>query len=247
MIIFGTYFGGKIHKVENQWIESKYFLLMGPLIPYRTMFVTGGEYNYRTGFEINMNGKSVLHGFIRFYFLIASVVLFGFAIYDTSFYQYNLFIDPKTHDSSELFLEYLYSPCAWTACICAIILAWSHFENTKAAEEETRIRTKLGAIIGINALPQWLDNLKRFEIINNIKSRLDLEFGANSIEKSAQRSDLSPGQIGLLYAYYTYLTCPREEHTPLDVQIQERLSALLDDVIAKIDTPLTVTDNPSLD
>lgn len=229
MIIYGTYFGGKVKRVEDQWIESKYLLLMGPLIPYKTMFVTSKDFNSRNGFEMPLNGKSVLHGFLRFYLLLGTLALLGFAIWGSvEYYEYD------SKDSFNQMINHIYSPFAWGFCISAILLAWSHFQNTRSSEEETRLRIKLGAVLGINALPQWMDDMKRYEIMKDLKAQILDMLGTDNMEAAAQRNDLTPAQIGLLFAYYTYLCSPVEEHTSADELVLEKLSERLDRVIDAI-------------
>lgn len=229
MIIYGTYFGGKVRRVEDQWIESKYLLLMGPLIPYKTLFVTSKDYNSRNGIEMPLNGWSVLHGFLRFYLLLGTLILLGLSIWGSvAYYNYD------SQESFDQMLNYIYSPFAWGFCAAALILAWSHFQNTRSSEEETRLRIKLGAVLGINALPQWLDAMKRYEIMKNLKAQILEMVGTDNMEAAAQRTDLTPAQIGCLFAYYTYLCSPVEEHSNADELVLEKLSERLDQVINSI-------------
>lgn len=187
MIIFGSIFGGKVQQADKQWIETKFFLLMVPLFPTSTMFVTHSEYNKRNGFEINSYGKSVGHGYLRFFTLLMGVAAFGVS----------LFGDINLHDGMP------FSP-ALAGTVCALIYAWSQMTHRHTTGEQLLERQRLGAIVGLNALPEWMPLPLRNQLEQKIKGEIAASFGSDNIKELVQRRGVSLQQTALLYAYLRY-------------------------------------------
>ena len=188
MIIFGKIFGGKVHKVDDQWIETSYLMIMAPLIPLETMFVTNSEFNRRQGFSIAMNGKSVLHGYIRFFTFIATIGLFGFSFFGR-------------HEISH---SIMYSPALYGTLFGAIYI-WSRFKNTEASLEEIIQRKAIGAITGLNALPEWLPVAVKNHQEENLKKLIEEKFSSEDIKSIALKSFKTPQELMLIFTYLRFV------------------------------------------
>jgi hypothetical protein len=188
MIILGTYFGGKVKKLDNQWIETKYLLLMVPLIPLSSMFVTGSAWNTRQGFEVSRSLGSKIHGLIRFFTLIGCIVFLYFSL----------------ENGNSYFAESMYLPSEVWLAIFGVLLAWSHIECTADKTEDVQDRKKLGAVLGLNALPEWLPYHKRTSLVNMLQQRVYQHFGNTDTPMLVKQANLSIDEVALLYAYLRY-------------------------------------------
>lgn len=187
MIIFGSIFGGKVQQVEKQWIETKFFLLMVPLFPVSTMFVTHSEYNKRNGFEINSYGKSIGHGYLRFFSLILAIAGLGVSLYGDAYFIEDMPVSP-----------------ALAGTVCALLYAWSQMNHRYTTGEQLLERKRLGAIVGLNALPEWMPLPLRNQLEQKIKGEITEAFGSDNIKELVQRRGVSLQQTALLYAYLRY-------------------------------------------
>lgn len=187
MIIFGSIFGGKVQQVDKQWIETKFFLLMVPLFPTSTMFVTNSEHNRRSGFEISSYGASVGHGYLRFFSLILGIVCFGVSLFG----------------ETDIFREFPISP-ALAGTAFALLYAWSVMNKRYATGEHLLERKRLGAIVGLNALPEWIPLQVRKQLEEKIKGELVTSFGTDNIKELVQKRGVTLQQTALLYAYLRY-------------------------------------------
>jgi hypothetical protein len=185
MIIFGTYFGGKIRRLDDQWVESKYALLMVPLVPISSMFVTSSSFNERRGFNMPMDMRSVGHGYLRFFLLIVSMA----ALYACTSSDFN--------EEHPILLAII-------LILSVSALAWSHISCTADKSADLIDRKKLGAILGINALPEWLEENKRKDIAYNLENRIVAEFGHKDLNKLIAIPNFTQAQLALLFAYLRY-------------------------------------------
>lgn len=187
MIIFGSIFGGKVQEVDKQWIETKYVLLMVPLFPTSTMFVTNREYNKRSGFEINSYGKSVGHGYLRFFCLLLGAAAFGVSLFG----------------GPSIYHEMPFSP-ALAGTVFALLYAWSVMNHRYSTGEHLLERKRLGAIVGLNALPEWIPMQLRRQLEEKIRGEVVQAFGSDNIKELVQKRGVSGQQTALLYAYLRY-------------------------------------------
>ncbi len=187
MIIFGSIFGGKVQQADKQWIETKYFLLMIPLFPVSTMFVTGSDFRTRNGFEISSYGKSVGHGYLRFFSFILALVCLGVSLFG----------------DTDLYRELPVSP-AIAGTAFALLYAWSALNHRNATGEDLLERRRLGAIVGLNALPEWMPVTLRKELEEKIRQEVIAAFGSDNIKDNVQRRDTGLKETALLYAYLRY-------------------------------------------
>lgn len=188
MIIFGKIFGGKVEKVDNQWIETSYLMIMAPLIPLQTMFVTSSEFNSRQGFNIPMNGKSILHGYLRFFTFILTIGLFGFSFFG----RY------------EISHSIIYSPALY-GTLFGSIYVWSRFKHTESSVEDTIQRKAIGAITGINAFPEWLPLSIKNEQEVRLKKLVEEQFKSDDIKSNALKSFKTLEESILIFTYLRFL------------------------------------------
>jgi hypothetical protein len=187
MLVFGSIFGGKVLQVDKQWIETKYFLLMVPLFPVSTMFVTHSEHNRRNGFEISSVGGSIGHGYLRFFCLIFAIAAFGFSLAGSPYMYDNFPVSP-----------------ALTGTVFALLYAWSVMNKRYATGEHLLERKRLGAIVGLNALPEWIPFVLRKELEEKIRKEVLEVFGNDNIKEIVQNRGVSLKHTALLYAYLRY-------------------------------------------
>jgi len=212
MIIYGTHFGGKIEKVDEQWIETKYILLMVPLIPMSSMFVTGTEWNSRNGFAISMHGKSVMHGYLRFFTFILSLVFWGVSLFAPGEFHVGI-------------------PMPILAGITSLIYAWSYFQVKESKGEVYIERKRLGLIMGLNALPEWLPKSVRTELTDNLTNDVQAAFGSLDFKEIVGRTDLNAQQIALIYSCLRYRTARKRAATKEDLDALERITYKFDILI----------------
>jgi len=212
MIIYGTHFGGKIEKVDEQWIESKFILLMVPLIPMNSMFVTAKDGNGRNGFVISLNGKSVLHGYLRFFTFFISLILWGFAIFAPREIQMGL-------------------PVSVLAGLVSLLYAWSYFQAKESKGEVYVERKRLGMIMGLNALPEWLPKNVRVELTENLTNDVQAAFGNLNFTEIAGRNDLTAHQIALVYSCLRYRTARKRVAEKTELEALERITFKFDALI----------------
>jgi hypothetical protein len=184
MIIIGTYFGGKTKKLQNQWIETKYFLLMVPLFPISSIFVTESTFGRRKGVPVQYTGESTFHGYLRFFTLVFTILIFIFQNYASHDFTYSLPI---------VFM------------VTAGLYVWSTFEKSMDKSKDVDERLKLGAIIGLNALPEWLEKPAFTEMLEKIKAEVNQEFGSTDAIALARTPNATPKQTAYLFAYLRYL------------------------------------------
>jgi hypothetical protein len=199
MIIYGTYFGGKTKKLDNQWIETKFVLLMIPLFPISTMFVTSKEFNQRHGLEINVKGGSTLHGYIRFIFLFATIAAFFCSVNYTSF---------RDGWGGPLTFPILF-------VVCASILAWSHLQKTADTSQDVLERKMLGSIMGFNALPEWLPLGTVLQLTQKLQNEVNEEFGSTDVVALARQPQTNIKKTAYLYALLRYKSVMEPENINL--------------------------------
>jgi hypothetical protein len=154
LITFGTGFYGKVATVNNQWIETKFFSVMFvPLFPLGSMLVTSSEFRRRRGIDIEMSTTSVIAAYARLFTIIIAAV-FIFLAFTASSYSTTL---------SESMAYGILAFVSTAACL------YFFFYYGKANGDDLIIRSKVGSITGVYALPHWLEisfidrMLKKFE------------------------------------------------------------------------------------
>jgi hypothetical protein len=132
-MVIGTMFLGKVHKVNEQFVTSKFVIIGVPLFPVESMFVIKDLGSQKQGFTCPVNGTSVGIGYGRFFSAVIGFIslLAGFAI--------------------------AHNPFAMGIGLLLIGLwIWLQFFAGKPSKEDTLKRTMLGIVLGVNAFPEWL-------------------------------------------------------------------------------------------
>lgn len=144
-MIIGLVFTGRMKTLGDQCIETQFIAIGLPLIPIKSMFVTKSEYKQRQGFEIGLNGPSVLKGYLSFLFLIGGLFLLfaGNAIFENILFT-----------------------------LLGIVLfgasMYFFFIFGKSTDSENDLRLLFQKAVGINALPQYLDRLTAMSLRNKL-------------------------------------------------------------------------------
>ena len=73
-IKIGTVFTGTVDQVDDESIQTKFFMLGVPLIPLESFFVLRDRGNGVDGFPIALHGKSVAMAYLRWGAFIAAVI-----------------------------------------------------------------------------------------------------------------------------------------------------------------------------
>jgi hypothetical protein len=146
VITYGTGFFGRRAKLNNQWVETKFFTIMFiPIFPTGSIFVTASKFRNRQGFDINLDKKSVIATYCRlFTFLLAA---WFFYIPFGGIYYYN-----TGEEARKAFLQFMFLGSSFAA-------AWVYFcfYYGRATTNDIAIRTKIGSVTGIFAMPHWFD------------------------------------------------------------------------------------------
>ena len=137
----GVSFYGDVQNVDGQCISTQFFILGGPLIPLKSMFVIEDRGNEKRGFEIDIHGQSTLLGYARIYsFLLAFLfILLGWLL-------------PR--ECGTLLIPGIVFLAAWIPL---------QFFTGKPKESDAAKRRLIGKALGMNAFPEWLprDVVKR--------------------------------------------------------------------------------------
>lgn len=73
-IRIGTIFTGKVDAINQESIQTKFFVLGLPLFPLKSYYCLGTTHQGVQGFPIKLNLKSIIMAYLRWWFGIASVV-----------------------------------------------------------------------------------------------------------------------------------------------------------------------------
>ena len=143
----GTMFLGRVDALEQESIQTKFFVLGVPLAPIESYYVLGEHMNGVDGIELPMvHGKSALFGYLRIFTGLGAVLSGVFAYID--------------HGDVSL----------WALCaVCALAWVASMFFLGGVAPQERERRLALRRYAGIGAPPELLDGSRR----ENIQIRLE--------------------------------------------------------------------------
>jgi hypothetical protein len=192
MIIFGTYFGGKHKMLDGQGFESKFLLLMVPLIPTSTFFVIKSEWNKRNGFEVPVNGTSVGLGYLRFFSLILGIAAMGYHM-----------ITKDDYDGGKV-PELMGLPAYVVGLLLFLLWGYAYFVMGKPKPHEITERKRLGNVLGVNALPEWLPLELCIEFSKKLKTELDTTCVDPNWMMTQQYHQLPQQDLLRMYAYYRY-------------------------------------------
>ncbi len=146
-ISIGTIFIGKVDRINQQSIQTKFFMLGLPLFPLESYYCLGLTKEGFRGFRIKLNFKSVYTVYMRWWVGVVSFLSIIFAIAKS---QYVL-----------LFLSAL-----------GVILTLSTIWIGRLTKKEANRRKVLINIVGIGAHPRTLTN----EMNHEIRTKLELKW-----------------------------------------------------------------------
>lgn len=185
----GTMFLGRVEALENESVQTKFFVLGVPIAPVASYYATGETGNGVQGFEIPVHGMSVLAGYLRMgTFLVAMLCgIFGW-------------IEHRSYDPQ-------YGLLGVTA-IAGVGWALSMFVIGRLSPTERTRRERLRQATGIGAPPELLPD----DVRDEIEAKLELRWRHLS-DASDWKARLSGGQarrdeLPTLYALAEYARDP---------------------------------------
>jgi hypothetical protein len=148
----GTMFLGRVEALDNESVQTKFFVLGIPLIPLTSYYATAETVNGVQGFEIHVHGTSVLAGYLRMGTLIVAVIcgIFGWIEHSSYDPQYGLF---------------------GVAALATVAWALSMFLVGRLSDAERTRRTRLRQATGLGAPPELLPVDVRDEIERKLELR----------------------------------------------------------------------------
>lgn len=185
-ITFGTNFYGKVATVKGHWIETKFFTVMFvPIFPLNSMYVTGSEFRKRSGFTIALNNKSIIAVYSRLLsFIIAGWFLFWAYESATSYYG------EAAGAVKSLILGLLFA-AAWV---------YFAFYYGKATEADIAMRTKVGSVTGLYALPHWFDYPELRNMLGGFQLQYKTKYPDGDWKADLNNDNPAPEKYKLLYA-----------------------------------------------
>jgi hypothetical protein len=211
-IIIGTVFLGKVNKVNDQCIESKFFILGIPLFPISSMYVLSSSYGKRQGFDIPVNGRSVLQG----YGLIFLPLLFIGTLFLKTEFRY---------ESVPLFVLNM------LAALFAILFTYLLMvRKNERNSDHLKDRKRLGFALEINALPEMLPNPVFNAYFNVVRQEVIGIFGENfDIQNIVRDQNVKGSELAKVYAYlrYNQRIQPSKMNSDLMRTVQLRLDKLI--------------------
>jgi hypothetical protein len=128
----GTMFLGSVEQLENESVQTQFFILGAPLFPMQSYYVTAEVFSGVQGFPIPLHIQSVVFGYCRIYLWLSGSVLAVVAYFTSTMSN---------------------------AVIAAGLLAAavvSTFVLGGLSASEHRRRTLLKEVTGVGAPPVWL-------------------------------------------------------------------------------------------
>jgi len=183
-ITYGTGFFGKVAKVNNQWVETKFFTLMFlPIFPLGSMFVTGSEFRKRKGFDIATDKKSIIATYARlFTFIIAGWFFFsGYALENFYYAQTTQYT------------------CYAIGCAFAALWIYFSFYFGKATEADALFRNKVGSITGIYAMPHWFEHYQLKNMLNTFASEYKRKYPDTDWKLDLENDNVADEKHSILY------------------------------------------------
>jgi hypothetical protein len=203
----GVSFYGDVQNVDGQGISTQFFILGGPLVPLKSMFVIEDRGVEKRGFEIDIHGQSTLLGYARIYsFLLAFLfILLGWLL-------------PRECGS-------LLIP----GIIFLIIWVPVQFFTGKPSEQDAAKRRLIGKALGLNAFPEWLPRDVVERSITLLEEKYKTLHEAGVVQQDNWKDFVKSGQslnsvfIHIIYtlALYNHYQNPTTEAA----QLLERASA----------------------
>ena len=179
-MIFGTAFLGKVEDVKGHWIETKFVIIGVPVFPISSMLVTDSTFRSRKGFNIALNEKSIIAGYLRIFLAVLAVVFFVCAEHNGLFALAGI----------------------------ALAMLWLYFciGFGRANKRDADLREKFGHTTGLYLLPQWLDGSDLYTIYEQLDTKYNFLFGQNDwlvdLQTMTEPDERSPFLYALAYVSY---------------------------------------------
>ena len=196
MFFTGRYFTGRLKWLYGQGIETEFFWFLLPLVPIRSLYVIKKLKRGRQGIGIKLNLWSVAKAYLVWWPVPVSSVLF---------FAYDL-------------------PLYWIAASLGLSIGVALLGITPRCKQR-QIRQVLGQVLGINAMPQWLDDFNRQHL--HQRSLQKLKHRTGEALPSLDHNNRTPQRwtYKCLLAYYVY----QEQQGMDNLQVQE-----LDELLSRI-------------
>ncbi len=182
-MIIGTAFLGKVKEINKQWIETKFFIFGLPLFPTSSMLVISEKHGMKQGLSIPLNAISVIAGYTRILTFLSAVFILGFVWFNP---------DPGFHEINPTLTV--------IGFVFAAIWFFFYFRFGKASKKDIEQRSKLGAAIGIYALPGWFNFNESLTNLKNLEYRYKENFQNNDWKTDLNSSHIPPEKRSILYA-----------------------------------------------
>jgi len=175
MFFIGKYFTGRVRWLDGQGVETEFLWFFLPVIPMRSLYVIKKCGRQRQGIGINLNVRSILKTYLVWWPLPVTAALC-------------------------LWLQW---PMYWllvSLAFSALILLLGITPQCK----QRRIRKVLGQVLGVNAMPQWLDEFNRNHLHQRSLEKLKYRMGDDMPSLSDQSRPKQRWTYKCLLAYTVY-------------------------------------------
>lgn len=180
--VFKKQWHGQVHAFSNQYIESTFTLFF---IPLGSFFVLSEQ---KQTIKIPLNKTS-----LKNYYTSTAVVLGGIL-----FFFYIILVMPFIFKSSAYNPILAYAP-AVIHVLTIIYGFYLSYKIGKPSKYEIKKRTIFQSILGINALPEWLDEETAATYFEVLKAKIPHDW----IEKISQK-DISYEDFTMIYTFLSY-------------------------------------------
>jgi hypothetical protein len=199
----GVSFYGDVQNVDGQCISTQFFILGGPLVPLKSMFVIEDRGNEKRGFEIDVHGQSTLLGYARIYSFLLSFlfIILGFAL---------------KRECGGLLIP---------GFILAAIWIPLQFFTGKPSEQDAAKRRMIGKSLGVNAFPEWLPRDVVHKSMQLLEEKYNTLREAGLVQQESWKDFIKSGQtlnsvfthlIYTLALYHNYLNPGTESNQLLE-------------------------------
>lgn len=180
-IRIGTEFLGKVDAVGAESIQTKFFVVGGPIVPLESYYVLQETFRGVNGFRIPLHAKSVVLGYIRNWLFIPALLfwVFGIALASDGF--------------AWMVYPAALATAAWLVCWLAL--------GRPSAEERKR-RETLRSLVGVAAMPRMIP----MDVAMRLRAKLAESARALGLadDRAAIGSVTEPRTVGLAWALALY-------------------------------------------
>jgi len=175
----GTEFCGKVGAIDDESIQTKFFVLGLPIVPLESFYVLEEKVNGVRGFAIESHGPSVVAAYLRYW-------SFGVAVFAGVYAALG-------RRQEALWI---------VVVIAAAIWAYAMFGYGKVSDREFCRRVALAAETGLRAPPEILPIKMRLELNASLREKMEAASLGTGAEDHRELPDRS--KYLLLHAYAAY-------------------------------------------